>query len=166
MGRRRRSDYGDAEGDRATTASGVLQFSSSGRRDGGQFARRCPSPPRRPSGNRGVTAMGEVPVFLPCGAERCRGSGARESAARGVLAAKKTATTVVPTRRRRRGWSRRRFCRKPPPSSFPFYFSLFSKIQKLFLDLIEVLKHFRKFCKYLWGLLITCRSSTKIGIAK
>ena len=55
--------------------------------------------PRRSSGNIGVKAMGEVPVFLPCGAERCRGSRARESAARGGLGSAETATTVVATRR-------------------------------------------------------------------
>ena len=37
----------------------------SGSRDGGQLARRRPMHPRRSSGNIGVKAMGEVPVFFP-----------------------------------------------------------------------------------------------------
>ena len=37
----------------------------SGSRDGGQFARRRPMHPRRSSGNIGVKATGEVPVFFP-----------------------------------------------------------------------------------------------------
>jgi hypothetical protein len=110
--------------------------------------------------------MGEVPVFLPCGAERCRGSGARESAARGVLAAKKTATTVKATRRWSSGLRSMTILQKTPSFLFSFIFQFYFNIQKLFLDLFEVLKYFRKFCKYLWGLPITCRSSTKIGIAK
>jgi hypothetical protein len=58
------------------------------------------------------------------------------------------------------------FLQKTPSSLFSFIFQFYFNIQKLFLDLFEVLKYFRKFCKYLWGLPITCRSSTKIGIAK
>ena len=48
----------------------------SGSRDGGQLARRRPMHPRRSSGNIGVKAMGEVPVFFPA-VQRVEGEGER-----------------------------------------------------------------------------------------
>ena len=52
----------------------------SGSREGGQFSRRRPSPPRRPSGNSGVTATGEGSVFSSL---RCRERRGTASAAGG-----------------------------------------------------------------------------------